>query len=366
LGRSLDKHIDNQELDALVPSWRETGREPSGLSQDTINEAARHVGSCTDCSGKVSKYRRLVNRKSSEKGSQAVLPETDCPKEADVDWREVAAGLWPEWKARQLIMHAALCAHCGPLLRAATSALDHSIPDKQDFLAAPKASSWSDSNPALAWRQSLWHFMKWLIPAASLVVILGVFGTRSSSPRTPMSGPQFAEFAVSAHKQHIQGKLALDIHSDSQQALNEWFTANSQFSLALPESPAAPGEVRPYRLEGARLVQVNGNSAVVISYQVQTSQSQMTSASLVVIPDSVAVASGGVQAGFKKVNFHYLRIERYKVVTWSQHGLTYALVSQEGNGSQRSCMLCHSAMKDRDLSQTPTPLPPDAIEPVLQ
>lgn len=366
MGRSPDKHIDNQELDALVPFCPETGREPTGLSQDAIDEAARHVGSCKDCSGKVSKYRRLVDRQSSGRGSQAVQPETDCPKETDVDWREIATGLWPEGKARQLIMHAALCAHCGPLLRAATSAPDRSIPQKQDFLAAPKASSWSASNPSLVWRQSSWRFTKWLIPAASLAVILGVLGTRSSSPRTPMSGPQFAEFALSAHKQNIRGKLAPDIHSDSQRVLNQWFAANSQFSLALPESPAAPGEIRPYRLEGAGLVQINGNSAAIISYLVQTSQSQMTPASLVVIPDSVAVASGGVEAGFKKVNFHYLRIERYKVVTWSQHGLTYALVSQEGNGSQRSCMLCHSAMKDRDLSQTPTPLPPDAIEPVLQ
>jgi hypothetical protein len=47
----------------------------------------------------------------------------------------------------------------------------------------------------------------------------------------------------------------------------------------------------------------------------------------------------------------------YKVVTWSVHGLTYALVSEEGNGTQRSCMVCHSAMHDRDLSNTPTPLP---------
>jgi hypothetical protein len=42
--------------------------------------------------------------------------EIDCPYDEDVDWHEVAAGLWPELKAKQLIMHAALCDHCGPLL----------------------------------------------------------------------------------------------------------------------------------------------------------------------------------------------------------------------------------------------------------
>jgi len=79
--------------------------------------------------------------------------------------------------------------------------------------------------------------------------------------------------------------------------------------------------------------------------------------SLVVAPDSVAVASGGVVADFKKVSFHYATLEGYKVVTWSVHGRTYALVSQEGNSTQRSCMVCHSAMHDRDLTHTPTPLP---------
>jgi hypothetical protein len=119
----------------------------------------------------------------------------------------------------------------------------------------------------------------------------------------------------------------------------------------LPASPAAPGEDRPDRLEGARLVQVAGKPAVYIAYQMQTGP-----ASLVVTPDTVAVASGGVELDFQKVSFHYRMVEGYKVVTWSLHGRTYALVSQEGNSTQRSCMICHSAMRDRDLSQSPTPL----------
>jgi hypothetical protein len=37
-----------------------------------------------------------------------------APKNNDVDWREVAAGLWPELKTTQLIMRAALRDHRGP------------------------------------------------------------------------------------------------------------------------------------------------------------------------------------------------------------------------------------------------------------
>jgi hypothetical protein len=79
-------------------------------------------------------------------------------------------------------------------------------------------------------------------------------------------------------------------------------------------------------------------------------------ASLIIAPYAVSVASGGVEAHFNKLTFHYRTVEGLKVVTWSQHGLTYALVSQEGGATQKSCMVCHSAMRDRDLTNTPTPL----------
>jgi len=245
----------------------------------------------------------------------------------------VAFGRWPELKATQLIMHAALCGHCGPLLRAAASA-DKPAAQKEKLLGKLKVPPWLFTRA-------------WLVPAAALMVIVGVLSKVPDS----FLAPKFAEFAVSTHRQRAQRNLLLDLSSDSQQTVNEWFRAKSPFPLALPVPHTAPGEERPYLLEGARLMQVRGKTAVFIAYKVQK-----LPASLMVIPDSVAVASGGVEANFKKVSFHYAMIEGYKVVTWSAHGLTYALVSEEGNSTQRSCMICHSAMRDRDLSQTPTPL----------
>jgi len=198
--------------------------------------------------------------------------------------------------------------------------------------------------------------MRWLVPAAALVVVFGVLASLPWSSPASLSGPRYAEFAVKTHRQHAQGSLALDVRSDSLQALNDWFKEKLQFSLTLPASPAAPGEDRPYRLEGARLVQVGGKTAAFVAYQMPTAQMPTAKASLMVAPDSVAVASGGVEVDFKKVSFHYSMVDGYKVVTWSLHGLTYALVSEEGNDTQKSCMVCHSAMRDRDLSHTPTPL----------
>jgi anti-sigma factor RsiW len=343
-----------------------------GLSADVVRQAERHVESCGDCTRKVEKYRQLVNRLSNVVVSGIARPGPDCPNDQDVDWHEVASGLWPELKATQLIKHAALCDHCGPLLRAATSVDDNPTPQEEELLAELKAPSRAgvkakrESIPSCSLPPSVWRqFLQWkmLVPAAALMVLVGVLGTRPLTSRRPLSGAKFAAFAVSTHRQHAQGSLALDVRSDSQQTLNEWLQAKSPFSLTLPASPAAPGEERPYRLEGARFVQLGGRTAAYIAYQMQTGP-----VSLVVVSDSVSLASGGVEADFKKVSFHYRTVKGYKVVTWSVHGLTYALVSQEGNNTQRSCMVCHSAMRDRDLSQTPTPLrvEENSAEPVWQ
>jgi anti-sigma factor RsiW len=377
MGRPLDRHIDEQELNALVPSSSESGQEWLRLTPDAVRKAARHVESCAACSRKLWKYKQVVDRFSNVAVSKAASPGVDCPQAKDVDWHEVAAGLWPELKAKQLIMHAALCDHCGPLLRAATNVCDDVTPQEETLLAQLNAPSRpvvkaerdpipNDLGPVPVWQR----FLQWkvLVPAVALLVMVGVFRTTPWSSPAPLTGPKFAEFAVSTHRQHAQGKLALDVRSDSQQTVNEWFKAKAGLSLTLPGSPAIPGEERPYRLEGARLVQVGGTSAAFIAYQMPTTPMPTAAVSLMVIPDSVAVASGGVEVDFKKVSFHYAMVRSYKVVTWSQHGLTYALVSQEGNNTQRSCMVCHSGMRDRDLSQTPSPLQTERnpLEPVLQ
>src|SRR5260370_40572423 len=104
--------------------------------------------------------------------------------------------------------------------------------------------------------------MRWLVPALALTMIALVVRMILLSSPTPLSGSKFAGFAASTHRQHAQGNLVLDVRSDSQQTLNEWFKAKSPFSLALPASPPTPAEERPYRLEGPRLVQVGSKRAM--------------------------------------------------------------------------------------------------------
>jgi anti-sigma factor RsiW len=367
LGRPLEKHIDNQELHALVPSRAEAPREVPGLSRDDVREAQLHVRSCLDCGKKVWKYWLLLNRMSIVDTGTAP-PGPDCPKEDDVSWYELASGLWPEFKAAQLIKHAALCDHCGPLLRAATRMEYFPTPGEEQLVEGLRARFTAVPIPAQAPHLPLRQFVKWLAPVLSIIVIVGVWAARSSMSPRRLSGPEMAQFAVTTHRRHAGGALPLEVQTNSEQTLNQWFNAKSSFTVALPASNSVAEGNQPYRLLGARFVPIEGKNAAFIAYQMPGTHTPLAVVSLMITPDTVALAGGGVQAQFTKVSFHYSRLDGYKVVTWSVHGLTYALVSQEDDTTQRSCMVCHSSMRDRDLTHTSTPLrhAKDSAEPVWQ
>jgi hypothetical protein len=57
----------------------------------------------------------------------------------------------------------------------------------------------------------------------------------------------------------------------------------------------------------------------------------------------------------KGLVFHYDTIHGLKVITWSDRGLTYALVSDLAERGQQSCTVCHQGTKDQDFI---TPLKP--------
>lgn len=349
--RPLDKHIDGQELEALVAPT-ELGNSRQRVSTEDIRVASRHVHFCADCRGKVSRYQQLADRTLSAQ-SYTVPSSEKCPHDDDVDWLEVAGGLWPSSKAAQLIAHAAQCDHCGPRLRAGAFLFnDDPTPEEASFLAELKTPKRPEStSPQRShWPVEAWRF-RWMAPALAMVLVVLTMIWFQWTTRPPISGPEFAAFAVHAHQQYAIGNVGLEVHSNSQQALNEWLEKKLSFQVALPAKPPTAGEVRPFEVEGARLIQAAGRSSAFIAYQMDTGP-----ASLIVTPETVAAATGGVEAHYKTVSFHYAMIEGYKVVTWTQHGRSYALVSNEGNATQKSCMICHSAMKDRDLSNTPTPL----------
>jgi len=155
---------------------------------------------------------------------------------------------------------------------------------------------------------------------------------------------EIALMAVETHMRRLRGQLPLEIISESPVQISDWFSGKVSFSLKLPNYQESSGQEKLYRLEGARLVAFNNDYAAYIAYKMR--QSPIT---LVVTANSVAMPSGGEEIVSKGVKFHYDSINGLKVITWTDRGLTYALVSQLEERGQQSCLVCHAGTKDRDF-----------------
>lgn len=348
MGRPWRKHIDSEELDALVPSPSESSGAMSPHSSADLFQMQLHVISCTDCHEKFTHYQQLVNGLW-DRVPESTVPRAECPTEDDVNWAEVAAGLWPELKARQLITHAAVCDYCGSRLRAAVR--ERRSREIQDA-ARPTVSRHKRRTPAHAWSFS--SPPAWFPVAVAMILMVVWWSAKPFLVSRPLSGIQVAKLAVRTHQQHVQGNFPLGLHTDSRETLNDWLHSKTGLVVPKPGSMAVSDEQPSYRLEGAQLLPVGSQTGAYISYESIAPDTAAGIVSLMVTPDSAAIAGGGVEVDFPKVRFHYSAVDGYKVVTWSVHGMTYALVSSENLHAQRSCLVCHMSTKDPALHRTPT------------
>ena len=71
--------------------------------------------------------------------------------------------------------------------------------------------------------------------------------------------------------------------------------------------------------------------------------------SLIVTSATLAQPAGGEEIVSRGISFHYTSLSGWKVMTWSDRGLTYALVSDLEERGQQSCLVCHAGTKDHDF-----------------
>jgi anti-sigma factor RsiW len=182
---------------------------------------------------------------------------------------------------------------------------------------------------------------RWLLLAAAMLLVAaflplpGVLRQRSAN--------SFVEAAVAAHRSSINGSLPLEIKSESPSEVTSWFAGKVPFKFRLPDAAEEVGHEQVYRLTGGRLVNYNDGYAALVSYQMQ----QQT-ISLLVASSKSAVAAGGDQIPSGRILFHYSKHAGFTVITWSTHGLTYALVSSLPGSGRQSCLVCHQNMGDGD------------------
>jgi anti-sigma factor RsiW len=146
----------------------------------------------------------------------------------------------------------------------------------------------------------------------------------------------FVSIAADSHQRYLKGQLPLEVFSNSPEEISGWFTGKLRFNLKLPEYPQQPGKPKPYQIEGARLVGFRDDYAAYIVYRLNNHP-----ISLLVTTDSVAKPSGGEEIPWQGLRFHFQSVNGWKVLTWSDNGLTYALVSDLEERGQASCIVCH-------------------------
>jgi anti-sigma factor RsiW len=190
-----------------------------------------------------------------------------------------------------------------------------------------------------------------LAAGAALLAFLSAWyliGRNERVVRPPLS--DFALMAVDAHLRYLRGQLPLEIASASPEKISAWFAGKVPFSLKLPNYQESSGQEKLYQLEGARLVGFKNDYAAYVAYQMR--QRPIT---LVVTSNAVALPAGGEEIVSKGLRFHYDSIEGLKVITWSDRGLTYALVSDLEERGQQSCLVCHAGTKDREFIESLKP-----------
>ena len=190
-----------------------------------------------------------------------------------------------------------------------------------------------------------------LVAIAAAVLVFSAGGliwfikARTGRPQAGLPS-ELAMMAAATHLQHLRGQFPLEIASTSPEAVCAWFAGKIAFSLKLPNYQKASGQEELYRLEGGRRISIKNQCAAYISYQMGKHP-----ISLIVTSDSVITPSGGEEIVSKGITFHYDAINSLKVITWSDQGLSYALVSNLEERGQQSCMVCHQGTKDKDFIQ---------------
>ncbi|HTF64386.1 MAG TPA: hypothetical protein VK638_17015, partial [Edaphobacter sp.] len=138
--------------------------------------------------------------------------------------------------------------------------------------------------------------------------------------------------------------LPLELRTDSEAKITQWFTQKVPFRFRLPSYSQGQKQKDLYTLKGGRLVAFKGDYAAYVAYGIGPQP-----ISLLVTSSSSAIASGGEATMSKGIAFHSHRRNGLQVVTWSIHGLTYALASNVSVSGRQSCVVCHADSKGKEL-----------------
>lgn len=94
---------------------------------------------------------------------------------------------------------------------------------------------------------------------------------------------------------------------------------------------------------GASVVNYRRHPVALVTYAKGNERISLLAAS-----NNSAPVAGGDEVRRGDLTFHYRSDHGFEVITWSNHGLPYALVSSVLGSARESCLVCHQSMSDRD------------------
>jgi anti-sigma factor RsiW len=211
------------------------------------------------------------------------------------------------------------------------SVADHAPGLRKRVLSLFKAALRAPEAPLLPWS---------VMAAIALVCVSGLVFIPKIAQR--MRAATFLDTALTTHRSYLEGKLPLEIESDSPETVTAWFAGKVPFDFRLPTSQLSPNGLPAYRQVGARLVNYRGRYAALVMYAKRNEEISMLVAS-----SKSAAASGGEESSSGGLTFHYHTKGEFNVITWNAHGLTYALVSSLHSSARQPCLVCHQNMADK-------------------
>jgi mycothiol system anti-sigma-R factor len=190
------------------------------------------------------------------------------------------------------------------------------------------------------WRRASPLVLHWKMQvSASLAVALCLMAVPHVVQN--LRAASYVEAALTNHNRYLHGELSPGIRTKSPEAVTAWFADKLPFQFRLPSSEAALQAKPSFELAGASLVQYRGSPAAMVVYEAPSGM-----ISLLVESSKAAVVAGGDESHYGALMFHSRNEGKFKVITWSAHKLSYALVSSIASSAQESCMVCHQSMAD--------------------
>jgi anti-sigma factor RsiW len=269
------------------------------LSGDEAEDIRKHIASCADC-------RRLLEE---EQALSELLHRTR-----------------PLYRASE-VLHARVSSTLSAEVREDIGAPERLRQRILGVLASPLRGF---AQPGLRWKQ---------LTVVALATILAFLFVPQVTQRVRANA--FVEAAAETHRSYLEGNLPMELLTSSPADVTAWFAGKVPFHFQLPESQQTASGQQVYRLVGARLVNFKDSYAALTTYEMQQQK-----ISLLVVSEQSAHAEGGEAIQSGRLLFHNRTVDSYKVITWSNNGLTYALVSSLPDSAQQSCLVCHQNMAD--------------------